>query len=515
MVRKNLKTKQPRRKPKKKVNKVRNNNNNKKSPKLKSSKANKLLRLIGGAIGGHVAGPLGSLVGSTAGDLFARISGMGEYHIHSNTLLNNQAPKFGKTTATRLRHSEFVMDVTTASTAGEFYNRQLQICPTNLTTFPWLQRIARNYEEYKFHGLVFYYKPTSGTAVGSTNTALGTVVMATQYDVTADPFVDKKAMEAYEYSSSCIPCDDMIHPVECDPRDNPLDVMYTRTGVLQNTSQDRRFHDLGNFNIATVGGQAADVTLGELWVSYDVELLKPRLPSASEGMWKSFVTMSTAGALSEPYVADNSDLNVTFDDASAPTEIVIEHPGYYLAISWLSSTTTPLSLQTGWALGDNTATISNSSYFNTNASNIFRIEDQSSPDRSSYARTFEVLPQGNGRLAIPTYTLGDICIQDMVVIRLASVDESYVPGPVESLTERKMPPSLEQNLRKLKRVQKEAKRQDSERPPTPRPTSLTETPQEQLARAKQYCQNRGFVYQDLGELYDATKGPGIPPVPSK
>lgn len=427
------------------------------TPKQSKNRANKhlgkLLKLIGSTVGGKIAGPIGSFVGSSAGELFSKISGMGEYKIHANTLLNQQAPKFGSSTSIRVKHSEFVTDVTTSKTAGEFDLRQYQLCPSNLSTFPWLQRIAKNYEEYKFHGLIFFYKPTSGTAVGSTNTALGTVIMATQYDVTADPFTDKKQMEAYEFSCSCVPCDDMLHPVECDPRDNPLDVMYTRSGALQTDSQDRRFHDLGNFNIATVGGQAADVTLGELWVSYDVEFLKPRLPSSGDGLWKAYVTMATNGVMSSPYVADNSDLNVRFDDSTTPTSVTIEDPGYYLAIAWVSSATTGLALQSGWALGDNTSSLPDSDFFNTNATNIFRIEDQTSPDRASYSLVFEVNTTGNGVVNLPIYTLGDQCVVDLVIVRLPSVGPSYSPGPsVDLLKSKRIPPGLERHFNKMKLI---------------------------------------------------------------
>ena len=52
----------------------------------------------------------------------------------------------------------------------------------NPKTFPWLSQIAANYEQYDIEGMVF-----SADALNSTKTALGTVMMATQYDVLDEP----------------------------------------------------------------------------------------------------------------------------------------------------------------------------------------------------------------------------------------------------------------------------------------------------------------------------------------
>jgi len=69
----------------------------------------------------------------------------------------------------------------------------------------------------------------------------------------------------------------MIHPVECASRLNALSNMYVRSGSVP-AGADQRFYDLGNFQIATVGMQAGAV-IGELWCSYNVKLLKPKLPT--------------------------------------------------------------------------------------------------------------------------------------------------------------------------------------------------------------------------------------------
>jgi len=53
--------------------------------------------------------------------------------------------------------------------------------------------------------------------------------------------------------------------------------MYLRSGAVP-SGADQRFYDLGNFQIMTQGMQAA-ATIGELWVTYHVKFLKPKLPT--------------------------------------------------------------------------------------------------------------------------------------------------------------------------------------------------------------------------------------------
>jgi len=130
--------------------------------------------------------------------------------------------------------------------------------------------------------MIFEYKTTSATSlVSGTNTAMGAVIMATSYNAINPTFTSKAQMENYEFASSCVPSNSMIHPIECARGETPLVALYTRgnnsqEGVL---GGDLRLYDLGNFVIATQGMQSANI-IGELWVSFDVELLKPKLNDA-------------------------------------------------------------------------------------------------------------------------------------------------------------------------------------------------------------------------------------------
>jgi hypothetical protein len=154
------------------------------------------------------------------------------------------------------------------------------INPGDSATFPWLAGVVQNFEQWQPLGIVFYFNSTSATAIGSTNTALGTVIMATDYDVYDLPYTTKQEMEMSEFAVACKPSESMLHPVECKGSLNPLKRYYIRhAGVVVNGA-DQRFNDLGRFHIATSGQQGSGAVLGELWVSYHIRLFKPCIPAS-------------------------------------------------------------------------------------------------------------------------------------------------------------------------------------------------------------------------------------------
>jgi hypothetical protein len=141
--------------------------------------------------------------------------------------------------------------------------------------------MASLYTQYTIHGLVFTFNSTSAVALNSTNTNLGTVVMATQYNTYDSPFRTKMEMENHEFCTSVKPSECAMHPVECKVSETPFRVHFTRTGALS-ASEDERLYDWGRFSLATVGMQASAI-IGELWVSYDVEFEKPRVNNGTFG----------------------------------------------------------------------------------------------------------------------------------------------------------------------------------------------------------------------------------------
>lgn len=232
-------------------------------------------RTIGGLAGGYLGGPYGASIGMSAGDLVAKVTGFGDYKVQSNSIVMGQSvPSFRSAGDGMICcHREFITDITGSV---NFLNTSVPIQPGLPTLFPWLQILAQAFEEYTMMGLVFEYRPSSGTALTSASSALGVVIFATNYDVLDGPFTNKQQMESYEYSTSTVPFASCIHAVECKRSSRPVNTLFTRTSVVP-SGGDARLYDVGSFQYATQGMQSVYV-VGELWVTYDIKFSKPRIP---------------------------------------------------------------------------------------------------------------------------------------------------------------------------------------------------------------------------------------------
>ncbi len=229
------------------------------------------------------------------------IFGQGDYTVKYNTLTNaGGPPQFTSSNGGRsfvAIHREFIQDITGTT---NFSLQSFPISPTNNNLFPWLSQIASNFEEYRIHGMVYEFKTTSGAAVSSTNTALGTVIMATQYNPNDTPFSNKIEMENYEFCTSGGPFENFLHAIECKPQLTVAPQLYVNQPTSAGAVVDPRLTNFGTFNIATVGMQASNV-IGELWVSYYVELLKPRISSLILGSGGARVVFQTGLSSANPF----------------------------------------------------------------------------------------------------------------------------------------------------------------------------------------------------------------------
>lgn len=235
-------------------------------------------KLAGAMMGGFIGGPTGAKLGALAGGALARITGFGDYQVSANVLSNkamvlrdDQTPAFNvKGGVTTITHREYIRDV--VSTGSGFSVNTLAVNPGDKTVFPWLCEIARKYQKYRFKGLVFEFRTMSSEyASGS---ALGTVVLASNYNAGDVAYTSKVQMENSAFATSCKPSCSMLHPIECAPNLATQGWYYTRDGA--NTVTAVQFYDLCNTYLATQGISAPeDSVLGELWATYVVELTEP------------------------------------------------------------------------------------------------------------------------------------------------------------------------------------------------------------------------------------------------
>jgi len=274
---------------------------------------------------GQVGGALNA--GYSRGKVSApKLQGLGSYsvsNIRHNVLIKPDIPAIYNTVyaegGTIVRHREYLGPVVTSSVAGEFKINSYPLNPAQSKTFPWLSAIAAQFEEYKPNGLMFEYKSTASDAIASsTNLALGQCMLCTQYDPTDPEFISDVQLLNYTWAQSGKVSDNIQHFVECDPKQSPLSHLYTREGAPSDDA-DLRFSDFGRFSIATSGLQGTNVQIGQLWVTYEFIMYKPKLgdAGAEAGGWFHYyndtgVGISTPfGTVTSGKYDDQNNLGVT------------------------------------------------------------------------------------------------------------------------------------------------------------------------------------------------------------
>jgi hypothetical protein len=314
-----------------KAAKKRNGNNGNR----RITKTGKFLRQAGGAIG-NVFG--NRSLGENAGGLVSRIFGQGAYKMGGGNL-SSMPPSFAPLgQAFRVAHREYLSDI--FSTTG-FGSTTYYINPGLRDTFPWLSSVAANFEQYCLKGFVVYLKTNSATAVSSTNTALGVWGAVTQYEVTDPDFTYKQECENYMGCSTCIPCESVLHMVECKRSSNVMGNLYVRSGEIPD---DIKFYDHAKFQLFTQGMQEAGVNLGELWISYDVEFSKPRLPNTSASPFSDSYSLTTNVNYLQPLgtelILGDGDIKTHIDDPNAIQFPANAPVGLYLvSLTWQGTTT--------------------------------------------------------------------------------------------------------------------------------------------------------------------------------
>jgi hypothetical protein len=211
-----------------------------------------------------------------------------------------------------MSQKEYIGDVF-APDSTNFTNTSYDLNPGLVANFPFLAQYAQNFEEYEFEQLVFEYHSTvDASSTNNPNGNTGTVIMATNYNVSSPAFTDKEQMIQYHGGVSGRMTDNLTHGVECEPSKNAGSPQkYVRTFIPVN--QDLKSYDLGKFQIAfqNIPQSYFNQQVGELWVYYKVKLTKPRLFSAQSGNVQIYRAISNF--VTPP--ADSTGGAVTFSDA--------------------------------------------------------------------------------------------------------------------------------------------------------------------------------------------------------
>jgi hypothetical protein len=200
-----------------------------------------------------------------------------------------------------------------SSVGSAFSNTTFLLQPANATSFPLMAKQMVIYDKYRTEQFYYRLESTSGTSVGSTNTALGSVLLNASYDVTDAVWTNQIDMEDYgrsgrtkqvkEAKPSTSQTFIIDHARARGPGGDGWMYMLPGVGSTQVTPSGTSAHDYtaGIFQIATAGQQAASV-VGRLYVGWS-------------GWVKDRKTDSTGSALVGAHIVESANATAS---AAAP-----------------------------------------------------------------------------------------------------------------------------------------------------------------------------------------------------
>lgn len=257
------------------------------------------------ALGGQIAGPIGTAIGTG----ISKITGRGSYQVNHNTLQRHSVmgadaqniPTFAPSEhGSRVRHREFIGNIISPPSPEAFNNVSYRLAVDNKTLFPWLGELAARYQKVIYHGMVFYYKTTSTDYNNS-----GTVQLAVNYNATEEQYTSTAQMLNSMFSTSTKPSVSAAAPIECDQNTMPTGGYYIRHPLSVSSDTDLRMSTVGTLNVATEGLTLPSGTvLGQLWCTYDVELMYPYVVPNTISVANFATVGSVDYQIHEPFAED-------------------------------------------------------------------------------------------------------------------------------------------------------------------------------------------------------------------
>jgi len=166
----------------------------------------------------------------------------------------------------RIKHRAFIKPISSFST---FTADKLSCNPGISGSFPWLSKLARKYEMYRFTSLKYSYRSVAATSTP------GVIMLSFDYDA-ADDVPNTKSKQAMTIpnaeSNSWTNVDLVVKP--------DSNWRFVRPGVL-GANLDVKTYDFGNLIYSSVYGSG--IVTGELYVEYTVELKRPSEGATDSG----------------------------------------------------------------------------------------------------------------------------------------------------------------------------------------------------------------------------------------
>jgi len=207
-----------------------------------------------------VSGPLSNLTTSK------RSSKTIDAAVSKGTIVKSRMPNIVRKDRSQLIVHRELINASVSAHSSYTVEGTYPLNPGMATTFPWLNKIAQQYEQFTIEEITFHYVPFVATSTA------GTVMMMTDYNA-ADP---APASETQFMDHPQAVSGPVWAPLSfrCNPKDLHLFTSrrFVRTSLI---AGDIKTYDCGNFFLAT--DNSATTPVGKLYVEYRVLLHTPQL----------------------------------------------------------------------------------------------------------------------------------------------------------------------------------------------------------------------------------------------
>lgn len=219
----------------------------------------------------------------------------------------------------RIRHREYLGEL--LGSTAIFTNVQYSVNPGLASTFPFASQMACQFEEYRFHRLVFSFESEKAS------TAAGYVMMGIDYD-SSDATPTNKQQLAASLGSVRTQVWQHIQEVASPEQLSKQRELYVRMGTLA-ANLDIKTYDIGTLNVA-VGNCADASSLGELYVEYDLEFRVPQLDLHASATATS-ATIASGAAVSETAIfGTTGTVTGPLPVTAAANTLTFNKIGYYI-----------------------------------------------------------------------------------------------------------------------------------------------------------------------------------------
>jgi len=241
-------------------------------------------RLWGAGMGALIGGPEAAMMGFAGSGNSGRglYTGRGAYN-YNNLFDTQDQLRYGgpndETETILINNCEYVQDIF-GPRDSSFTNSAFNLNPGLQNNFPFISQIASNYTEYEFIQLVFEYRSkVDASSTNNPNGSTGNIMMCAVHDVTLPLIRSKNIFLGTAGAEGSRVVDNLIFGVECDPTKNAgSGQKFIRTNPVV-SGKDPNTYDLGQMQLAIDNCPESfyNQLIGELWVSYTVKLVKPRI----------------------------------------------------------------------------------------------------------------------------------------------------------------------------------------------------------------------------------------------